>query len=651
LTVFHDDFERANGALGGNWVAITGSPTIVSGAVQGTGHFGAFDTTVSDNHRLEASAQFQSVDGNSFYSAVATNLGSGANYGYSCRVQYNAPSYYLRLYKGNPGTSPTLLAETQLAAGPGLVYQLRLVNTDGHLVASFGSATAEADDAQYAALTNCGVRGWAGSTRCLEFSAVGGAAVAFQVSPTTIGNYGLPTSLTFTGTNTSWTPGTPGSPTFTADHGTLSSQVVASATSATVSYTPGAYLGTVVFTDPSTGATATAVVTSDPTVVPIAGAALTQSIVQYLQRSADDVAESVILNRNKTLPSSGNATDPLGALKFLYDYEELLLGGDPGNLATNALMAKVWRILNGGWGPPAAAVLAPTDVPIAHNVDALHTRLVDLVTSNQYTLGTVITTITGEGVPTIKDVVDAIADLQVGGSTDLTPVTDAIAALRGDTTTTVAELLDVLGQIRTIHTYSLGDVVDAIGQLNNASNAPVLAAIAAMGVAVAASFTAEEASVAAVGTEVASVGAGVVGLAATLLELAGSLAQILELLQALPTEAPPAGPPAWPGSTLVQLGSPVDLTAGLTVTTPMDGLIVEITSVAPKQMFYTYHDVRSYRHIGALAFFDDEGHLEGYQALGFTSAIYTPRSLVRAEGVKVMSAPGTAGTVTPWLRS
>lgn len=72
--------------------------------------------------------------------------------------------------------------------------------------------------------------------------------------------------VALTGVGTTWTAGTPGTPTFTlANTGSaaaISSQVVASATEATVTINTGALRGSVVLTDPSTGNTVTIVIGS-----------------------------------------------------------------------------------------------------------------------------------------------------------------------------------------------------------------------------------------------------------------------------------------------------------------------------------------------------------------------------------------------------
>lgn len=88
---------------------------------------------------------------------------------------------------------------------------------------------------------------------------------SLAASPTSIIAGSLNDIETLTGQNTAWTPGTPGSPTFTlTSTGTgasIVSQVVNSATSATLTINAGT-AGVITITDPSTGATATISVTS-----------------------------------------------------------------------------------------------------------------------------------------------------------------------------------------------------------------------------------------------------------------------------------------------------------------------------------------------------------------------------------------------------
>jgi hypothetical protein len=94
------------------------------------------------------------------------------------------------------------------------------------------------------------------------FIAQAAFAQSISISPTSVILDGTGYLITVTGTGTSWTPGTPGSPTFTASAGAITAQTVNSATSATLTYSAPGATGSVTITDPSTGATAILTITS-----------------------------------------------------------------------------------------------------------------------------------------------------------------------------------------------------------------------------------------------------------------------------------------------------------------------------------------------------------------------------------------------------
>lgn len=107
-------------------------------------------------------------------------------------------------------------------------------------------------------------------------------------------------------------------------------------------------------------------------------------------------------------------------------------------------------------------------------------------------------------------------------------------------------------------------------------------------------------------------------------------------------------PPVWPGLANATIGTPIALALGVTITQPMDGVIIEITGVPPDTGSFTFDDVISWRNVGALAFFSDNGDEELPQTLGFQSAVYAPRTMKRAAGVKVRTSKSIVGTITPW---
>jgi hypothetical protein len=103
--------------------------------------------------------------------------------------------------------------------------------------------------------------------------------------------------------------------------------------------------------------------------------------------------------------------------------------------------------------------------------------------------------------------------------------------------------------------------------------------------------------------------------------------------------------PVWPGLANVTLGSPVDLSDGMTVTGPMDGIVVNITGYPPGAGQFVFGDRVSYRNLGAVAFGTDDLDIEFPQPLGFDRAIYTPQSMAHAASVKVRLNTGVSGTL------
>jgi lysophospholipase L1-like esterase len=87
-----------------------------------------------------------------------------------------------------------------------------------------------------------------------------GSSAVFTLAPTWILQNSTGNAITLTGTNTTWSSGTPGSPTFTLTGGTgasITAQTVASATSATLTISAGSATGTLTITDPASGYTQT----------------------------------------------------------------------------------------------------------------------------------------------------------------------------------------------------------------------------------------------------------------------------------------------------------------------------------------------------------------------------------------------------------
>jgi len=110
-------------------------------------------------------------------------------------------------------------------------------------------------------------------------------------------------------------------------------------------------------------------------------------------------------------------------------------------------------------------------------------------------------------------------------------------------------------------------------------------------------------------------------------------------------------PPVWPGSAGVTLGTPVALVDQLHLVGTMDGILVNVTTPPSKVgkraiggAFYDYNT-------GEVAFETDSGDIEPWQYLGFRDAIFTPKTMTSAAGVRLRVLAGAEGTVTPWVKS
>jgi len=110
----------------------------------------------------------------------------------------------------------------------------------------------------------------------------------------------------------------------------------------------------------------------------------------------------------------------------------------------------------------------------------------------------------------------------------------------------------------------------------------------------------------------------------------------------------PSGAPVWPGVDNVTLGETVTLTPNLHIVAPMDGVLVTITTPPSRSGMYEVGGAILDYGQGRVTFETDNGELEPWQYTGFRSAIYTPKTMAHAAGVRFQVLAGASGTVTPW---
>lgn len=104
----------------------------------------------------------------------------------------------------------------------------------------------------------------------------------------------------------------------------------------------------------------------------------------------------------------------------------------------------------------------------------------------------------------------------------------------------------------------------------------------------------------------------------------------------------------WPGLDNVTLGTPVALSEGVTIAEAMDGILIALTSIPPKTGSYTFDDKESYLHMGAVAFYSDNGDYEQAQSFSFVNHILMPKSIAHPAGCVLRCKGNTVGTATPF---
>lgn len=651
MTAFYDDFERANGSPGTNWTDAYSTATIAGGYLVGNADSYCVSNVVTDTDYQEVICRVAWFTGQGYTATPLIKAATSGRAGYYAGLWLDGSQWKFALWKR--GTSSNVLLDSEnYPTAPPYLSTIRIVWDAGTITATVdGGYTVTSDDTQYALNTNMGVRLSSANMAVADWRGFGTVAAGLSVDPNVIGNYGECVTLTLTGTGTAWTSGTPGSPIFTVDHGTISAQTVNSATSATITYCPGEYLGSITFTDPSTGQTVGAVVTSDTTVVPPGGNFLPQTVIDYLVRSAADGVNAIITNRQGEHTVRGVSIDLDTILAHLHIGLENTQGSFTQTQPDPALLVSLWRILNGLYPVPTLPEAAPVDIPLAHNIDSLHSKLNALTGSGTDSLDSILNLLGGDPFASHQTILTEIRGLPAA---DLSEALDAIAALRGDDVATVAALVAAMDALRTNNNYTLGTVKQWIDALPQTEAAVSAAAVVALIVALAAAVPTGGASVAAVAV---AAGAGPILDLATLVEVATLVASVADLLTSVGeirdlldtgVSGGTVGGPVWPGADNVDYGTEVSLSDGLVIDGPLDGLVIHIATAPAKTGRYGFGDVNSWTHAGGVIFCTDAGDYERAQPIGLDDQVLVPTTMAHAASAIIRLGAGFTGTVTPW---
>lgn len=652
MSVFLDDFERANGALGNGWTVTAGSPLISGGTVFATANWAAVQGSLPDNNYLDVTVKIARGDFSGHRSGPVVCTDTGSYVGFALTIDGTAAPYTLAIRDGGRYTG-NIIASYSLNEALPPYYTLRLVWDQGNLSGYYeGRLLIETTSGLYSNQHCGGFTGYYQASAILDFKLAYGGALSLTADPNVIGNYGECTEIALTGSGTAWTPGTPGSPTFTVDHGTISAQEVLTATTATITYCPGNYLGSATITDPSTGESVGIVVTSDPNVLP-------PGSVCDFDDDFVDTANATVRADTRGLPTLESVIVPAAegwgnvylqeAIADLwyahFRPEDMPEGQHSGQGKLDNLL--MW--ISGGYLPTMATPQPPPQTTLKEDTEELLAQLSDIRTQNDWTLGSVITELAGPGAPQHTDILAAIAGISGGSNQDVLDRLDEIQGAGGYSLSSLTLILDL---IRTIHNYNLGDVVDRLDARPTnlalaAAVASIEGAIAGLALEVGAVGAAVTAAAAETTSDLASDLASALALATGVADILLQLAQLKELLGA--GAKPVRVPPIWPGIDNVTLGPIIALETTTLVPGPMHGVSVHISGCEPGTRYFDYDSIRSWSHVGALAFGNERGELEPFQVLGPAAAFYCAKTMAVADSCRLYRSRNVRGTIQSWM--
>lgn len=654
MSTFSDDFERPDGGLGNNWVSDNQTATISGGKVQT-----AIGSTWH-NQNVVATGRQEAIAVLTMASPLVPATGpmlksSGANrdfYTAYCTGTTASPLWVIR--KATAAVLTTLVS----LGGPAITsgsHTVRFLYDGGILSLWYdGYFLGACSDSTWG--NNTGGGFYANSAQLIldSITILSDETVSLSVSPTAIPNFGSPTELTFTGVGTSWTAGTPGSPTLACSAGSLSDQQVLSTTSATATYTPGNFLGTVTFTDPSTGATCTATVSSDIALIPPDQLCqFDEFFVALANRSGHNSSSDELITTATAMPSNPIFPNGDTIWSFLVEWAKAQHGSSAVTPSQDGILNDILRYLIDGQEITPGENVFSFAKSAAADALAAHTSLDDLRYPDDQTLAGVIESIKGADGPTLQEL-----ELQIGiaGQVEYADLLAAIAAVKGDPLATINAAIQQIFAIRTAGNYDLQDVLDAIAAIGPGGSTDLTPVLHKLDHIQPDEFNTLSSLASAQAVELAAIVALAVAFAKFITPAEFTVTSILDTItngnQAIIDEIRKIkAPPHWPGHANVTFGAPHDLATTTLVEGPMHGVLIEITATEPGTSFMQYDGVKAWRHVGGLAFYTDDGQMETYQALGFATAVYVPKTMSIAQGCKLFKSHLPRGTITPWTIS
>jgi len=665
-SVFYDEFERADGPLGSNWLTDSGTWSILSGAARATGAARCHPTTQPSGANAaqriivttptafskSVTLSFRRDGAGTTYLAVTLTLGSTEiTVAIQSVVAGVAESFGTETIPWTYGNNITFTAS--ISAGVLSVY------ADANLIMS-----SYIPYTQYNGIASMQVGGANTYIESYEL---------YELSDTPFGATAEPDGVTpgdfvisLVNGGAPWTPGSPGAPSFTVSAGEITAQTVDDENSATLYYTAPMLNAIETVYDPQNDMTypLTLATTMEGLGEGGGGAGLTAEQIHTL--------------------------DSLHT--YLHDYANEETGGTTLMFKLGALvlsMQSSYANSNGSsWGDVAQAILDSTNgvAPLSQYLPSIWNRLDEMTDEGDITLNTVQNNIRGANLHSIADVLDAISSLSSGTGTDLDSVLAELAAIRTASLWTlehvrgwiedipsadVSGVLQELAYIRTANLWTLGHVMDAIADIPTTDYAstltdihgdvaaiptdpirsltPVTDAVSNLDGDLVAASAAILAAIALIPTDpVHDLTEDVDAIASALSAVASAVSAAGAILAALNTPKQKAIPPVWPGAANATMGTPVSISQHMAVTTPCHGVLVSITSDDLNHGLYDWGDVAQHPRAAFISFTHDSGAQEDVQPISFPSECIVPKMCQQASGFLVRARSGLTGTVTPW---
>lgn len=668
--IFTDAFNRANGAIDNSWVDIAGTWETYSNYARVTGAgthrqtlqpgFGSYPDVAVKVTILAAST------GSSYYGIIVRSDVSYQN-AYWCRYYWVASANQPRIeiYKRVGGV------ETQLHT----VYDIP-DNTTDHTIewrASAGQHEIYVDSVMRLRFTDTSVAGgaYAGmysystGNRLEDFTVDSLPSVHLFVTPSSVPAGSVDNVLTLTSDAENWTPGTPGSPSFTCLLGTISSQEVLDDHTAQLTYDAPGWLSIETLYDPLNG---TWVDLGIGQVVPGDLAEILRRLGEYpIGQDSWTFLRSLAIEH----PEGDENAQPQD---FHDDLEAI---GEQSTIT--AQVQSTWDVLT-SYDPDVAdvhatlAYLLGTSEKNRYVVINVLSQLLAIRTEGNHTLQDVLDAIAAIPPADVQAVLDQLAAIRTPSDWTLGSVLQWIAQVQGndsrnlteiydfltiDLATVAADIFDSLAAYRTGSNYTVQSILDAIAAVQGVG-APDLAAILT---AIAAVRGSGNPDIAAVLTALAaiqptpSVTLDTLNtkldtiyseLTTHLATIDDTLQDILDAIAAIPGGPGSTGAPIYPGLGNFTLGTPVALDAQVTVTGPLHGIFVAVTTPPQKLgQFLIGGNHYDYR-VGEVSFKSDRGDLEPFQYLGFRAAVYLPKSMKEAASAHLRVQGAAEGTATPF---